>query len=58
MRTRSVPIEVAKHREAIKAWLNKVDYISIPIKDVKDVEEEKAKQRLKSRDRRLKRSKI
>jgi hypothetical protein len=39
--------------DKFKAWLNKVDYISIQLKGFNDSEANREKMRIRSRDRRL-----
>lgn len=55
MRAKFISLEVQEKRRKFENWIHSLDYISIPIKDAIDNEEKKANDRLKERDRKLKR---
>lgn len=56
MRTKSISQEEQEKKEKFESWIYSMDYISIPIKDVVDNNERKFNDRLKARDRKIKRA--
>lgn len=56
MRKKDIPQEIEERRRKFENWIHSLDYISIPIKDAIDNEEKKCIERLKDRDRKLKRN--